>query len=388
MSRYSVMIVLAVATLTLAIACSDTDTSTPDNTTSDGAIADTPAPDAPPASEEPTTPPPGAASEDVATEPTESVASDTAPAAVEPLADRAEIDYLTSFSTFGRDAYVYVAQEMGYFDEANMDVTVNPGSGTVDVMRLIAADTADFGPGDAATAAITIAEQDLPVRAVAAIQQNTLAAIATTGSTGIAEPADLEGGIFADSPGSTVAILFPFFADAAGFDDTTVEFVPSAPPDLPRLLASGQADFIGQFVVGRGLIEGATGDTAVFFPYGDFLPDLFGNVLLARQDMIEEQPEVVQAFTTALLRGLEYSIDHPEESGEILAGLIPEQDAAVAAGEVEIMGPYVRPDDFDGPIGSIDEERFTSMLELLANAGAISEDTTTDQIVAPGFVGQ
>jgi NitT/TauT family transport system substrate-binding protein len=308
-----------------------------------------------------------------------------APATTEPM-EVVEIDYLTSFSTFGRDAYVYVAEELGYFDEVGLDVTINPGSGTVDVMRLIAAGTADFGPGDAATAILTIANQGLEVRAVAAIQQQTLAALATTESTGIASVEDLEGKTFADAAGSTVRILFPFYADAAGFDDSTVEFVPAPPPDLPRLLASGQVDYIGQFVVGRGLIESATGDTAVFFPYSEYLPDLYGNLLIARTEMIEEQPEVVERFVTALMRGLEYSIQNAEETGTILADYVAEQNPEVAAGEVTIMAPYVQPEGFTDPIGSIDPAKIETIISQLGEAGALENDVTVDQVFAPGFV--
>lgn len=304
----------------------------------------------------------------------------------EPM-ETVEVDYLTSFSTFGRDAYVYVAEAQGYFDEAGLDVTINPGSGTVDVMRLIETGTADFGPGDAATAIITIANQGVGLKAVAAVQQQTLSAIATTEGTGISEPADLENKTFADAAGSTVRIMFPFFADAAGFDDSTVEFVASSPPDLPRLLASGEVDYIGQFVVGRGLIESATGDTAVFFPYGEYLPDLYGNLIIARTEMIEEEPEVVERFVSALMRGLEYSIANPEETGEILEAAQAEQDAAVASAEVEIMAPFVAPEGFSDPIGSIDPAKVETIISLLDEAGALENSVTVDDVYAPGFVG-
>lgn len=301
--------------------------------------------------------------------------------------ERVSINYLTSFSTFGRDAYVYVAEEMGFFDEVGIDVTISPGSGTVDVMRLIEAGTADFGPGDAATAILTIANQGVDLKAVAAVQQQTLSAIATVEGTGITEPADLENRIFADAPGSTVRILFPFFAEAAGFDDTTVEFVPSAPPDLPRLLASGEVDYIGQFVVGRGLIESATGDTAVFFPYSEYLPDLYGNLIIARTEMIEQEPDVVQRFITALMRGLEYSIENPEETGQILVQYQPEQNEQVAAGEVVIMAPFVRPEGFTDPVGSIDSSKIETIIGLLDGAEALENPVTVDDVYAPGFVG-
>src|SRR5882757_9717723 len=35
-----------------------------------------------------------------------------------------KVNYMTSFRTFGRESYVYVAIEKGYFKDAGLDVTV------------------------------------------------------------------------------------------------------------------------------------------------------------------------------------------------------------------------------------------------------------------------
>ena len=35
--------------------------------------------------------------------------------------DLQQVDYLTSFNTFGRDAYVYVAIEKGYFEDEGLE---------------------------------------------------------------------------------------------------------------------------------------------------------------------------------------------------------------------------------------------------------------------------
>jgi len=298
------------------------------------------------------------------------------------------INYLTSFSTFGRDAYAYVAKELGYFEEAGLDVTINPGGGTVGVMQLIAAGTADFGPGDAATAFIAIANEGLELKTVAAVQQHSLAAVIALESSGIRTPQDLEGRTFADAAGSTNRVLLTAYAAAAGFDASTVEFVAAAPPDLPRMLASKAVDFIGQFVVGRSLIETAAGEPAVILPYSDYLPDLYGNMIIARTEMIEQQPEVVAAFVGALMRGLEYSIEHPEETGEILARSVDGQNPDIAADEVRIMHDYVLPPGFDGHVGQIDPAKVEAMIAMLQEAGAITGEVSVDDVFAPGFTGQ
>src|SRR5919201_1822952 len=59
-----------------------------------------------------------------------------------------KVSYLTSFNTFGREAYAYVALDKGYFKDAGFDVHITPGTGTVDVMKLVAGGQADYGIGD------------------------------------------------------------------------------------------------------------------------------------------------------------------------------------------------------------------------------------------------
>jgi len=290
-----------------------------------------------------------------------------------------EVTYLTSFNTFGRDAYAYVALEKGYFSEAHLDVTINPGSGTVDVVKLVASGRATFGTGDFAATVITAAKEKIPVTTVAMIQQRSMSAILTLADRGIATPADLMGKRIGDQPGSTNQVMFPVYAKAAGIDPAKVEFVPAAPPALPQLLVSGQVDGIGQFVVGTPLIEkAAQGRKVVALAYRDFLPDLYGNALVTAKDLPTKNPQLVERFRGGLLKGLQYSIDHPEETGQILRKYQPTQDAGVAAAEVVAMAPFVRPaGPPDAQIGGVDLTRVQNTITLLTEAGAIPAGSIT-----------
>lgn len=288
--------------------------------------------------------------------------------------DLAHVSYLTSFNTFGRDAYVYVAQEKGFFASRGLDVTITPGTGSVDVLKLVAAGRADFGVADFTATAITLSKERLPVTTIAAIHQKSLAAIVALEGSGISTPADLVGKKIADQPGSTNQVMFPVYAKAAGIDPAKVEFVPSAPPALPQLLAAGQVDGIGQFVVGKPLIEAAAkGRKAVVLPYGDLVPDLYGNVLVTSKEFETKSPDRARSFTDALLEGLEYAIAHPDEVGPILKKYQPTQDAAVASAEVALMAPYVRPSGYSGRVGGMTEERVEKIIRTLTEARAIPD---------------
>ena len=114
------------------------------------------------------------------------------------------IDYATSFGNFGRDAYVYVAIEKGYFRDANFEVNVTSGPGSVDNSKFVAAGRLDYAPVDIGALVVTRANENVPVKTVSVVHQNTMSAILSLQESAIARPADLVGKTLADSPASTV----------------------------------------------------------------------------------------------------------------------------------------------------------------------------------------
>ncbi|TDW86144.1 ABC transporter substrate-binding protein [Kribbella sp. VKM Ac-2566] len=287
-----------------------------------------------------------------------------------------KVNYLTSFNTFGREAYAYVALEKGYFKDAGFDVKITPGSGTVDVMKLVAGGQADYGIGDFTAIAITLAKQKLPVTTAGMIHQRSMAAIMSLEGLGINSPKDLPGKTIGDQPGSTNTVMFPVYAKAVGIDPASVTFLPSPPPGLPALLASGKVQGIGQFVVGQPLIEKADKDKhrkAVVLPYGKALPDLYGNAIITRTDMAKDHPDQVKKFTNALLKGLQDTYDDPDGAAEILKKYVPNTDVDVAKAELKIMKDYIKPTGFEGPLGDVTQERVQKVISLLEESNAIGK---------------
>ncbi|MEU8221954.1 ABC transporter substrate-binding protein [Kribbella sp. NPDC048915] len=294
-----------------------------------------------------------------------------------------KVSYLTSFNTFGREAYAYVALEKGYFKDAGFDVKITPGSGTVDVMKLVAGGQADYGIGDFTATAITLANQKLPVTTVGMIHQRSMAAIMSLEGLGITKPEDLPGKTIGDQPGSTNTVMFPVYAKAVGIDPKTVTFLPSPPPGLPALLASGKVQGIGQFVVGQPLIEKADSKhrKAVTLPYGDKLPDLYGNAIITRTDLAKDHPDQVKKFTTALLKGLQDTYDDPAAAAETLKKYVPDTDVAVATKELQIMRNYIKPQGFTGPLGDVTQERVQKVISLLQESNAIKTPLKPEDVV-------
>jgi NitT/TauT family transport system substrate-binding protein len=106
-------------------------------------------------------------------------------------------------------------------------------------------------------------------------------------------------------------------------------------------------------------------------PYGDLVPDLYGNALVSSKDVVQNKPELARTFMTALLKGLEHSIEHPAEVGPILKKYQPTQDADVASAEVGLMATYVKPLNYSGRVGGVTEARVDKIVSTLVEAGAI-----------------
>ena len=68
-----------------------------------------------------------------------------------------KVTYLTGAGVQGREAYIYVASEKGYFRDAGLDVEVKPGNGTEQNLKLLQGGQADFATVDITAALIEYA---------------------------------------------------------------------------------------------------------------------------------------------------------------------------------------------------------------------------------------
>jgi NitT/TauT family transport system substrate-binding protein len=213
-----------------------------------------------------------------------------------------------------------------------------------------------------------------------------MAAFLALKSSGISKPTDLAGKKFADTPGSTVAVLLPLYAKRAGFDAKSVTFVPSTPPALVQLLASKQVDAVGQFTVGIPAFTAGTQQEIVSLPYAKVVPGLVGLGLLASDKMIKERPADVKKFTQVLLRAEKWSLDNPGPAGAILNHNVPLQSYVIAAKELKIMKKYaVTPDVKKYGMGLVDRKKLASTISIVNSFFKPKNLVKMDDIYAPGF---
>lgn len=297
----------------------------------------------------------------------------------------------TAFGTFGREAALYVAKANGYFADAGLEVEIQPGNGTVDNLALLLGGAVQFTIGDLTGGIVFQGQGDRETgfKAIRAVHQRPLIGVMVLEESGIVAPLDLHGKTLADAPGSVGKQLWPAYARQAGIDQSLVRLEDVDAPDLPGALASGAVDAIGQFAVGVPTIEAAAdGRKALFFGYGEFLSDVYGNALYTSNDLLSTDPGLVGRFADAYTRGLEWAVTNPAEAGQILVdevGVGPGPE--VAAAELELMESYSLIPNIAA--GEIDRQRVVRSISVCESLGLTPDGTgavVADDVVAFDFV--
>lgn len=306
-------------------------------------------------------------------------------AGVVPAAAQDKVGVITDAGFLGRHAYFFVAIEKGYYKEANLDVNVLRGQGSAEAVKQVGAGNVTFGFADAASTVLARGNDNVPVRLVAIVYAKPPHAIYALKSSGIRKPKDLEGRQIANPAGGAIPKVFPAYAKVAGIDESKVKWVVASSKSLPGLLALGRVDAIGQFTVGEPrLKKDAEGKELVELTYGDAGLDFYSNGIIASENTISTNPDLVQRFVTATIKGLKYALDNPKEAAEIMKKYHRELDADLGAAElVKVRELAVVP---NSSLGKIEPKRAQSTIDLVASAFSLKNPVRVEDAFNVKFV--
>lgn len=209
-----------------------------------------------------------------------------------------------------------VALVKGYYTEAGLDVTLNPGSPDFVPMPLVISGADTFGSTGADTIFLA-REKGINVVALATMFQTSPVAFMVHSDSGIDDPSDFLNATVGVFYGDNVETEYRALLAAADVDRTQINEVPAQfnlEPFLSRrvdvwpVYATDQPDLAYQ--------QGADVSLIVARDYG---VTLMGDVLFATEEFVRDHPNTTQAFVSATLRGWNYALAHPDEAVEIIA---------------------------------------------------------------------
>jgi ABC-type nitrate/sulfonate/bicarbonate transport system substrate-binding protein len=157
-----------------------------------------------------------------------------------------------------------------------------------------------------------------------------------------------------------------------GADADTVEFVNIGTMDI-FVAFEREIDFTWIFYGWDGIRAEVQGVELDYFPLDELDPqlDYYTPIFITREEMIEQDPEVVRSFMNAVARGYRYTAANPTEAARILRTYAPEIGEEHARRSLEYLSPFFL--DEDGEWGVMQRllwDEFTAFLdehELLTN---------------------
>ena len=293
----------------------------------------------------------------------------------------------------GQHAPFFVAVDKGFYADEGIEAEITRGYGSGDTVRRVASAKADFGFADSGPLISAAAEAVLGVRAVAALYGEPPHAIFYNEDSKITTPKDLEGKTLADSASSAVRLLWPAFARANGIDMDKVRWQIVDPTAVTPSLLSKSVDGVGQFTVSSVTLHNgaeAAGMKIGRMLYSDHGLSFYGNSLLARDETIKDDPDLVRRFVAATIKGYEYALEHQDEAIEIFHKYQSDVNPKVAAEELRLVSELVLTDEASKHgIGHIDPDRWEETFKLLSegkDVGAVTAEDlyTTEFLPEPG----
>lgn len=223
-------------------------------------------------------------------------------------------------------AFLYEAQEKGYFAEQGLDVDIQSPAGVNDAMSMVAAGKADIGLYYQQDVIQARAEQNVPIKSIGAVVQGPLNIVLSLKDKNITSPKDLEGKTVGYAGTELSEALVRSIMKDSGADPDSVNMV-DVGFDLMSSMTTGNVDATIGCLVNHEVpqLEKEGFEVNYFFPDDFGVPNYYEGIFLASDDMIENEPDVLAGFLTACSKGFE---DFKNNTDEVLQVLLDNQDEA------------------------------------------------------------
>ena len=282
-------------------------------------------------------------------------------------------------------AFLYDAIEKGYYAEEGLKVNIQFPSNTNDAISLVAAGQSEIGLYYQQDVIIARANQDVPVKSIGAVVQGPLNIVLSLAEKGIDSPEDLVGKTVGYAGTELSEALIYSMMDYVGADSSGVELI-DVGFDLMSSMTTGNVDATIGCLVNHEVPQMEEEGFAVnYFELDDYgVPTYYEGVFLASDEMIQNEPEVLQAFLRASAKGFADVKNDPEGGLQTLLDNQNEENfplsETVETKSLETLLPMM--ETADAPFLSQTEESWQANIDWLLSQGLIDEAIDPSEVMA------
>ena len=275
-------------------------------------------------------------------------------------------------------AGLYMAKQQGFFEEENLSVTLLEGGLEFDEIDLVATGQNDFGIV-AGPQILLARSQDIPIKAVATIFRIDPSVYFALTESGIEGPEDFIGRRVVVNPAdSKISVMLK----NVGIEMAQIIEVPPS-SDL-EIFYKGEVDVWGGYYtnqVVRARLDGY--EVNVIFP-SDYGVHTYGDCFITTEKMLQENPDLVERFLRAAIRGWRYAIENPDEAVAATLRYFETDDEEFLTASMEAQIPLIHTG-LD-QIGWMKAEIWQGMYDILLEWGLLTAEVDVNQVFTMEFL--
>ena len=276
----------------------------------------------------------------------------------------------------------YVAQAKGFFAEEGLDVALEYGFEN-DFVALTAQGERQFAIASGDQVILSRA-QDLPVVYVMKWYERYPVALLALTDTGIDAPEKLEGqsvglpGLFGATYVAWEALAYATKLNTENINLEEIGFTQA------EAVSEGKVKAAMVYIANEPIQLSQAGKEVNVIEVSDFI-DLVSNGLITNETLLKENPELVGRMVRASLKGVEYTVNNPDEAFDLAREFIPDmadEDAPTQKLVLEASIKLWQSDQY----GLSSEQAWRDSAAFMLETGLIDKEVAVDQLFTNDFV--
>lgn len=278
----------------------------------------------------------------------------------------------------------FIAQDKGFYKNAGLDVHLLEAAPPKTSQDAVIAKEAQFGV--AGIDGILLArESGHPMKALAAIYQQSPATFITLKSSGINKPQDFAGKRVTIECGTNVEYQQRAVLKILNLADKIKENCSTYSIDQ---LLNNQTDVFAGFVTNESIELEQAGHPVNSILVTDYGVNYYPNLIYTSDQELQSDPQTAKAFVTATLEGYKYALAHPDEA---VASTMQRKSGqgplslALQKQTMAVQSPLI----FTGktPLGWMDKTVIEQGIQILLEQKIIKHSVDAESIFTNEYVG-
>lgn len=304
-----------------------------------------------------------------------------------------KLSYNMAWLPQGSSVGVIVAQQLGYFKNADLEVNIVRGYGGNRTANEVDQGQFDIGYVDPVSVMLNRANGG-HIRLIGAINTRWPAGICfDTKRYNLKTPADLKGLLLGGGSGSVVHNILPVWLERNGLPKNSVRLMRMDPAVVDASLIEGKIDLAECWrASNRVVTQKQANDARVklgWIEYSDFGLDAYGSGFAVSDETLKKRPDALRKFLKASYQGYDYALANPEKAADLIAKAFPTTDRNVALNQIKDIGDLIiDPEVKDKGLGFLRADRMLKTVQFIDSAFNLNgkvkaQDVYSDALLKP-----